>query len=248
MESSFYSLLIGLGFGAVIGSFLGTLVIRWPQGRSIVTGRSACDGCGVKLTPAEIVPLLSFFIGNGRCRTCGSSISKIHPVMEIGCAIIGMIAMTILPDVSGLVLAIFGWLLLTLVILDVQHLWLPDRVVLPLAVGGLLLGPFIFEINLIDRLIGGLSGFLSMALIAYAYKALRKRDGMGGGDPKLLGAIGLWLGWQQLPYVVLLAASASLFAAVILYFRTSEPLSGLRFPFGAALAASAFGMAVVGIA
>ena len=101
---------------------------------------------------------------------------------------------------------------------------------------------------LIDRLFGGLAGFLSLASIAFAYKILRKRDGMGGGDPKLLGAIGFWLGWQQLPFVVLLAASASLIAVLLLYFRTKESVAGLRFPFGAALAVTAFGIGVVGIA
>ncbi len=248
MTVSIFFALIGAGLGTVIGSFLATLIIRWPQGRSIVTGRSACDGCGVTLSFGELVPLLSFMFGNGKCKACGGIISKIHPMMELGCAAIGAMSLVLLPDIGGLALAIFGWILLALAILDVLHLWLPDHLVLPLAVCGILLGPLVFDVSMIDRLFGGLAGFLSLASIAFAYKILRKRDGMGGGDPKLLGAIGLWLGWQQLPFVVLLAASASLIAVLLLYFRTKESVALLRFPFGAALAVTAFGIGVVGIA
>ena len=228
----------GTIIGSIMGSFLSTLVVRWPQNRSVISGRSACDTCGVMLRPLHMIPLLSFLQLRGRCAACGDRIAIIHPLMEIGCAAIGLLALLVMPGFDGLALALYAWLLLTLAVLDVRHLWLPDRLTLPLAVGGLVFGGLVFQTSLNDRVIGGLAGFLCLAAIASAYRLVRKRDGMGGGDPKLLAAIGLWLGWPQLPFVILLAATISLVAALIVAARMKTDLSTMQFPFGSAMALS----------
>src|SRR3546814_6883087 len=86
-------LLAGAVAGAIIGSFLATLILRWPQGRSVVHGRSACDGCGLTLGGLELVPLFSALAQRGRCRACGAAIDPLHWRMEAGCALIGAVAL-----------------------------------------------------------------------------------------------------------------------------------------------------------
>jgi len=206
--------LLGSVSGAIIGSFIATLVLRWPAGRSVVTGRSHCDNCGRQLRAGELVPIVSFVAARGRCRRCNAAISRFHPVVELCAAALSGLALWLAPELRGIALALLWWQLLTIALLDARHLWLPDRLTLLLAASGLALGGLGVGAPLADRIIGALAGFASLALIAAGYRRLRGRDGLGGGDPKLLGAIGCWLGWTALAPVVLIAALVGLGVAV----------------------------------
>ena len=226
--------------GAVIGSFLATLVVRWPGERSVLRGRSECDACHATLGPRDLVPLLSAVLAKGRCRTCGAGIDPRHWQIELGCLVVGMLAGIAVPGPVGLAGAVFGWLLLTLAALDLAYFVLPNVLTATLAVGGLVTGLLGVDPALQDRLIGGAGGFGALWLIGAGYRLLRKREGLGGGDPKMLGAIGLWLGWQMLPVVVFLAALTGL-AVVLVGMATgrSAALSDAK-PFGALLAIAAY--------
>ena len=92
--------LIGGVAGAIIGSFLATLILRWPQGRGVARGRSACDGCGRVLGARDLVPLFSALVQRGRCRTCGARIDPLHGRVEAGCALIGALAVGVPIDVT----------------------------------------------------------------------------------------------------------------------------------------------------
>ncbi|MGY4396303.1 leader peptidase (prepilin peptidase)/N-methyltransferase [Sphingomonas sp. UYAg733] len=232
---------VALGvLGAVIGSFIATLVIRWPQDRSVMVGRSHCDSCDVMLGAGDLVPLISAAISRGRCRRCGTPIDPLHWQIELIALAIGAIAGLVVPGPIALAGAVFGWLLLALAALDVTEFWLPDRLTITLALAGLATGALGIDPTLIDRLIGGLAGFGSLWLIGAAYKHFRGREGLGGGDPKLLGGIGLWLGWQVLPAVLLLASMIGL--AIALTARLTGRGGALddRMPFGALLAIAAY--------
>jgi leader peptidase (prepilin peptidase)/N-methyltransferase len=226
--------------GALVGSFLATIVVRWPEGRSIARGRSQCDACGVTLAPPDLVPLLSAALARGRCRACGAPIDPRHWQIELGCVVIGVLAGLAVPGPEGLAGAVFGWLLLTLAALDIAAFWLPDALTATLAGAGLATGLLGVAPSLADRLIGGLGGFAALWMVGAGYKALRHRDGLGGGDPKLLGAIGLWLGWRMLPVVVLLAALAGLTVVLLGMMRGRTAALGDRLPFGALLAIAAY--------
>ncbi|MBN8807756.1 MAG: prepilin peptidase [Sphingomonas sp.] len=239
---------VGLGIlGAIVGSFLATVVIRWPQERSVIGGRSACDACGRRLAAWELVPLASAAILRGRCRSCGASIAAMHWQIELGCAVLGIISGFALPGWAGVAGAVFGWLLLTLGALDVLALWLPDALVLPLALAGLAAGAIVPP-GWSDRLIGGVAGFASLWAIAFAYRRMRGREGMGGGDPKLFGAIGLWVGWAMLPFVLLLACVAGLGAVAIDRLRGRAVGASDRYPLGALLAIAAYPVWLVMVA
>jgi leader peptidase (prepilin peptidase)/N-methyltransferase len=235
----FWPVLLGV-LGAVIGSFLATLVIRWPQGRSVLRGRSHCDGCDMALTARDLIPLLSAALTRGRCRTCRAAIDPRHGQIELACLAIGVLAGIAVPGPVGLAGAAFGWLLLTLAALDIAEFWLPDALTATLAVGGLITGLLGIEPSLVDRLIGGVGGFAVLWAIGALYRRVRHREGLGGGDPKLLGAIGLWLGWRLLPAVVFLAALTGLAVVLVALLRGRGASLGDRMPFGALLAIAAY--------
>lgn len=107
-------------------------------------------------------------------------------------------------------IAAFGWLLLMLAILDLEYFWLPDRIVFSVLVLGLVAAILNAPETIVDRLIGSVAGFLALEGIRRAYRAMRRRDGMGAGDPKLLAAIAIWTGWQSLPFVLLGASICGL--------------------------------------
>ena len=232
---------VALGvLGGLVGSFIAVLAIRWPQGRSVVGGRSACDACGHTVRARDLVPVASALALRGRCRDCGAVIDPRHVAIEGAALMIGALAGWVAPGGEGAAGAVFGWLLLALAALDVEALWLPDRLTVPLAAAGLLGGALGLDPALPDRAVGGLAGFAALWLIAAGYRRVRGRHGLGGGDPKLLGAIGLWLGWRMLPPVLLIASLTGL-AVVTWRHATGRPVArDDALPFGALLAIAAY--------
>lgn len=217
--------------GAILGSFIATLVLRWPAGRSLA-GRSCCDGCGQPLGAIDLVPLLSALLLRGRCRRCGAAIDPFHGRIELLAALLGAAALASMPGMQGWLWALFGWLLLPLVLLDARHFWLPDPLNLILAITGLLIAGPLLDTSLPDRWIGALAGGTILAGIAWAYRRLRGRDGMGGGDPKLVAAIGAWVGWQPLPLMLLLASAYGIVWALYTQGKGDPPPAPRRVPFG----------------
>ncbi|MBA2918390.1 prepilin peptidase [Sphingomonas sp. MAH-20] len=232
----------GLGFilGAIVGSFLATAAIRWPAGREVTRGRSACDHCDRKLKPMDLIPIAGFLIRRGRCGSCGGAIDRRHLLIEVAAALIGGVALAVAPGPAGLAGALFGWMLLLLGVLDVEHFWLPDRVTGLLALTGIAFGAAGLPPYPNDRLIGLALGFAGLWLTGLLYKALRGREGLGGGDPKLLGAIGAWLGWAALPSVLVLAGLVGLGAVLVARLRGDAVSATTRLPLGALMAMAAW--------
>lgn len=233
----------GAVLGGVIGSWLATLAVRWPKGESATGGRSRCDHCGATLALRHLVPLASWLWLQGRCASCRQPIHPLHPAVEAASATIGAIAFEILAAApfTALAGAVLGWALLLLAVLDFRHFWLPDRVTMPLALSGLAFAGTGIGIPLSDSLIGGGVGFGSLWLIAAGYRHMRGHEGLGAGDPKLLGAIGAWTGWAPLPWIVLGAAVLGLVWALILALAgKAGPAKRLRLPLGTLLAATAW--------
>lgn len=228
--------LIGGLAGAILGSFLATLILRWPQGRSVMRGRSACDGCGRTLGARDLIPLVSAMMQRGRCRSCGAAIDPLHGRVEAGCAVIGAVAVGVMPNLGGIGWAVFGWVLLTLAVLDWRHFWLPDALTLPLAFLGFTIGLWASDVTLVDRAIGAAAGYGALLAIALGYRAVRGRDGLGLGDAKLLGALGAWMGWQALPFILLIASVTGLLVMLVTG-RAKE--ASARVPLGTFLALAA---------
>lgn len=221
--------------GAIVGSFLATLIVRWPRGEPVVTGRSACDSCKRRLGAAELVPILSGLASGGRCRSCGAAIEPTHLRVELAAAGLAALALALQPNAQGAAAAAFWLLLLAPAVLDARHYWLPDALTLAIALGGLLAGGIATGAPLPDRLAGGAAGLAGLWLVGELYRRARGRHGLGAGDPKLLGAIGLWTGWQALAPILLAAALAGLAAAIAQRRSRFD-----RMPFGTLLAGGAF--------
>lgn len=220
------AIVAGLALGLIFGSFLAALITRWPQGKSVLRGRSACDACGRTLGALELVPLLSAAMQRGKCRTCGAAIDPLHWYMELGCAAIGGAAVLFFPLPFALGWMALGWGLLALAVLDARHYWLPNALTLPLAGLGLMVGPWVTGVRLADAAIGAAVGYAVLLIVALAYRRLRRREGLGLGDAKLLGALGAWFGWQALPFILLLASLLGLGWALVAALVSGKRVDG----------------------
>lgn len=230
----------GVVLGLVVGSFLATILIRWPAGRSVIGGRSACDRCGAVLGPLELVPLLSWLVRRGRCRRCGAAIDKRHLAIELAAGMIGAVAALAHPLPLALVTAAFGWWLLLIAALDLEHQWLPDLLTLPLLALGLIAAHAGFGPPLAERAIGAAIGWASLALIAFLYRLARRREGMGSGDPRMFAAAGAWAGAWNLPAILLGAGLLGLAAVLAMRLRGEAVSATSRLPLGTLIALAAW--------
>lgn len=230
----------GALFGAIVGSFLATLLIRWPAGEGALVGRSRCDSCQTPLGPRDLFPLLSFALSRGRCRACRAAVDVRHPAMELAAACVGAVALVAHPFPLALVTAGFSWALLLLIALDAEHHWLPDRLTLPLIPLGLVVAWAGFGPSLPERALGAAIGWAGLAALAWAYRALRGREGLGGGDPKLLAAGGAWLGASALPFILLGAGLVGLAAVLMMRLRGQAVTATSRLPLGSLMALAAW--------
>ena len=231
---------LGLVFGAVVGSFLATVLTRWPRGVSVVRERSRCDRCGAALGPAELVPIFSYAALRGRCRACGTRIDPRHLFVELAAAMVGLVALVAHPLPLAIVTFGLGLWLLLVALLDVEHHWLPDLLTLPLIPLGLGAAWAGFGPSIEDRLAGAAIGWAGLFLIAFLYRRVRGREGMGGGDPKLLAGIGAWVGAVQLPSILLGAGLLGLAAILLMRLRGEAVGPASRLPLGALMATAAW--------
>jgi leader peptidase (prepilin peptidase)/N-methyltransferase len=197
-----------------VGSFLGVVIDRLPEGRPVLWDRSTCDHCGRHLSPLALVPLVSYLVQRGRCRDCGQAIGRFYPLIEFSALAVALSAVLLVPGWPLWASLYLGWSLLVLAWIDARHRVLPDAINLPLIPAGLLVTALLSPGLLPAHLIGAVLGFASLAAVAWLYRRFRGRDGLGLGDAKLFAAAGAWLGWQALPGVLLSAALAALTVAL----------------------------------
>jgi leader peptidase (prepilin peptidase) / N-methyltransferase len=220
----------------VIGSFLGVVVRRLPEGRSILWPGSRCEACGAVLRARDLVPLVSWLAACGRCRHCGDPLGWFYPGIEIAALAIAAIAL----GVDGMPRAWFdcvlGWWLLALGWIDLRKWVLPDALTLPLIVAGLAAAVLFDRAGLVDRALGAAFGYLVLRAIAAAYRAVRGFEGLGRGDAKLLGAGGAWVGASLLPQVILGAALLALVTAGAMRLIGIRLHAQTAIPFGPFLA------------
>lgn len=239
---SLLALLAVIG-GSAVGSFVGTALVRLPEDRSILTGRSACDNCGTQIGMADLVPLVSWLALRGRCRSCGEAIGWWQPACELAGAVIGGAAVLIAPAGLAVPAVVMGWQLLLLAVIDARHMWLPRILVAALAISGAGFAAWrswqaASLAPVWTGLAGGALGFAMLWVVARGYRMLRGRDGMGGGDPPLLGAIGLWIGPMGAIGAVIGASLAGLTAALVMLLARRPVAGDTALPLGTLLAAA----------
>jgi leader peptidase (prepilin peptidase)/N-methyltransferase len=230
----------GFILGAIIGSYLATILVRWPQGQSALGGRSRCDGCGATLGAAALVPILSFVFFRGRCRRCGARIDPRHLAVEMAAGLVGLVSAVAHPLPMAAATLVLGSMLLLLAALDAEHQWLPDALTLPLIPLGLAAALAGWGPPVVDRLLGAAAGWGALALLGSLYRAVRGREGLGGGDPKLLAGIGAWVGILNLPFVLLGAGLLGLLGLGIAAMRGRKITRTTRLPLGTLMALAAW--------
>ncbi|HEY3919310.1 MAG TPA: A24 family peptidase [Stellaceae bacterium] len=218
-----------------IGSFLGCVVVRLPSGRPVVWDRSACDLCGHPLAARDLVPIASWLALRGRCRYCGGKIALRVLLIELGAVATAFWAASVAQGPMLWASCLLGWMLYALALIDLDAAILPDVLTLPLLVLGLAATAYFAPSQLADAVIGAVAGFLFFAALRWLYRTLRRREGLGLGDAKLLAASGAWVSWTGLPSVVLVAALASLTLVLLMALRGQPTAGDRRLAFGPAL-------------
>ena len=209
--------------GPFVGSFLGLMSLRLPEGRPVILGRSACPSCGRTLGPLDLIPILSFILLRGRCRTCGAAIPRRFLALELACPALALWAVAVHPSAAGFLGAVLAWQLLLLALLDAEHFWLPRALTLPLIVSGLAVAAA--QGVLVEHALGAAIGFSALTLLSMAYRRFRGREGLGGGDAYLLAGGGAWCGALALPSILLIAAAAGLAFVLVQRWR-GRPVGG----------------------
>lgn len=214
-------LVVHLGvIGLVVGCFLGLVSVRWPEGDGVVSGRSHCRACRRVLSLADLIPVVSYLRARGRCRSCAAPIPLKYPLIELAAAGVGAwaaLAGSTVPE--AILTALLGWQLLLIAVIDLEHLWLPDRLTLPLLVTGVVAAGLLDHLAILDALIGAAVGLAALSLFRLVYRRWRGRDGLGDGDPILFAAGGAWVGWSGLPIVLLIASLAGLSVVLVRRIR-----------------------------
>lgn len=215
--------------GLFIGSFLNVVIHRLPKmlergwaeqcaelrGEespkaplyNLAVPRSQCPACGHQITALENVPIASFLALGGKCSSCGKPISARYPLVE---ALGGVLAAAAIwrfgATWQGLAACVLLWTLVALTFIDFDTQLLPDGLTLPLLWGGLIVNLFELFVPLRTAVIGAIAGYLALWIVYWLFKLIRGKEGMGYGDFKLLAALGAWMGWPMLPFIVLLSS------------------------------------------
>jgi leader peptidase (prepilin peptidase)/N-methyltransferase len=220
--------------GAAVGSFLNVCIDRLPRRQSMLRPASHCDGCRVSLRWMELLPIISFLVLRGRCRYCQVSIPRRSPIVEtIMAASFGLLVYYFSLGTQSAIFAFYIAIFTLIFFIDLERGIIPNRVIYPAASVAVLLSFFLPEVGLVRALIGGILGF---GLLFGIY--LAARGGMGGGDVKLAGLIGLAAGFPAVvPSLLLACLGGGVTASVLLGLRRKRRRDPV--PFGPFLAVGA---------
>jgi leader peptidase (prepilin peptidase)/N-methyltransferase len=192
--------------GALIGSFLNVVIHRLPRGESLASPGSRCPSCGAPIAPYDNVPVVSWLFLRGRCRRCGAPISPRYPTVELLTAVTFAAVVAVRGFDEDLLLELpFVACLIALAGIDFDHKLLPNKIVYPMAVYGLVATVIFDTDDLVEHVIAGAGGFLFLFIAVLAYPR-----GMGMGDVKLAGAMGLYLGLALIPAMLTAFLTGSL--------------------------------------
>lgn len=227
--------------GAIIGSFLNVCIHRLPRGGSIITPASHCPKCGRPLNVLDLIPIVSYIVLRGKCRSCGAPISIRYPVVEIMTGLLFMAAAWLYPPLTQPIDLIFSLVFISLLIaiffIDLEDQVIPDSLSVTGIAAGLLFNLIKGPLNyFISALAGMVVAYLLFFLIAALGKRMFKKEAMGEGDLFLAAMLGAYLGWEEALLAIMLAYILA--AIVALFFMAIRKVKmGEVVPFGPALAA-----------
>ena len=247
-------------FGLVIGSFLNVCIVRLPRGRSIANPASHCPRCRTPIRFYDNIPIISFLLLRGKCRSCGEPISWRYPIVEL---LNGILYLWIVNEfgLSGeaVLLMAFCSSLIVITFIDFDHQIIPDVITIPGMLIGLLLAPFFmcpltdqlpfhidrllphagpYLVAFMNSLIGLVLGGGPLLAIGWIWEKLRHIEAMGGGDVKLMGMVGSFLGWKCALLTIMLGAVVGSVVGILLILLKQHKMEKV-IPFGPFLALGA---------
>jgi len=226
-------------FGAAIGSFLNVCIFRLPAKTSIIRPASRCPQCLHPLRFYDNIPLISYLMLRGKCRDCGAMISSRYPLVEFITALLALLLfMKFGPTLNFLIFFIFTAVLIVITFIDLDHQIIPDVITLPGIPLFFLAAVFLLKVPWRDALLGLLIGGGVLFVIALVYELITKREGMGGGDIKLLAMIGGFLGWKSLMFVLLFSSFSGAIVGITAMIIKKQDMK-YAVPFGPFLSAAA---------
>jgi leader peptidase (prepilin peptidase)/N-methyltransferase len=224
---------------SIIGSFLNVCIHRIPSGQSVAFPASHCPHCSSAIRPWDNVPILSYLLLRGRCRTCKTRISLRYPIVEALAGLAGVGTYLAFGGVPhALLLFAFLCALIVITFIDIDHQIIPDVISLPGIVVGLSAAFLTGNPTWMDSVIGILLGGGILWAIAEGYFRLTGREGMGGGDVKLLAMVGAFLGWRAIPVTLMIASLSGTALGVVMMLRAGQGRQ-MAIPFGPFLAVGA---------
>ena len=223
--------------GGIWGSFCNVCIYRLPLEKNIIKGRSFCTSCEKKINWYDNIPLLSFILLKGKCRCGKSKISLQYFIVELLSAISFVLIYYFYGvSITTLLLIILTIFFIIIFFIDLKHYIIPNELTFPLMFIGFVksfdpnLNQSLFP-NYINSLIGGLFGYSIIWLIIFFYKNLRKKEGMGLGDAKLIAVVGFWFGWFSIPFTIFISSLVALIFSVPSLLKKTRDMS-TQIPFG----------------
>ena len=226
-------------FGACIGSFLNVCIYRIPAGLSIVHPGSSCPACKTMIPFYDNIPILAYVLLRGKCRTCNAPIAIRYPLVELIAGLMAVAcAMSFGATLHGLVVFAFVATLIVVSFIDLDHRIIPDTISLPGIPIFFLAALAVPTVSWHDSALGILAGGGSLFAVAWVYQLITGREGMGGGDIKLLAMIGAMIGWQGILFTIFAASAIGTVAGLLAMIQSGKGLR-LAVPFGPFLATGA---------
>ena len=223
--------------GSLWGSFSNVCIYRLPNSGNVAKGRSFCPDCKNKIKWFDNIPFFSYLFLKGKCRQCSKPISFQYFIVELLTAISFVLIFHIYGvSITTLLLLILSIFFIIIFFIDLKHFIIPNVLTFPLMAIGFLksfdpnLNQTIFP-NYINSLIGGLFGYSIIWLIIFFYKKVRKKEGMGLGDAKLMAVIGFWFGWISIPFTIFISSTVALVIVIPSLINQSRKMSS-EIPFG----------------
>ena len=219
-------------FGMAVGSFLNVCIYRLPRSISLIRPSSMCPSCRTKIAFYDNVPVASYLWLRGRCRHCGIAISPRYPLIEL---ISGLFAVAVFAHYGlsweGLIVYALVSALVVITYIDIDHQIIPNVITYPGIVVGFLASFAVDYITYIESLIGIILGGGVLLMVAWGYYFMTKKEGMGGGDIKLLAMLGAFLGWKGVIFTIFVGSAIGALVGMALALRTEQGRR-LPIPFG----------------
>jgi leader peptidase (prepilin peptidase) / N-methyltransferase len=232
--------------GAAVGSFLNVLILRIPEGQSIVLPSSHCPNCGHAIRFYDNIPIISYLTLRGKCRDCHEKISVQYPVVEAVTALMSLLLLLKFGlSFKYLSSFIFTCALIVITFIDLRHQIIPDVISLPGIPVFFFLAVFFMNLTVWESLLGILIGGGCLFAIAFLYEIITKREGMGGGDIKLLAMLGAFLGWKSLFFILFVSSLLGAIVGVCAMIIKGQDMK-YAVPFGPFLSIAAVAYLFVG--